>query len=69
MHCQHCNVRHHQTEVGVSWQLDDEDDDPEDYGHLLLPVVISHTIDKDSPLYNLTPGDLLNSKYVKKNFK
>jgi len=55
-------LRHHQTDVGVSWQLDDEDDDPEDYGHLLLPVVITHTIDQDSPLYNLSPGDLLNSK-------
>ena len=49
----------------MSWQLDDEDDDPEDYGHLMLPVVVSHTISRDSPLYNLSPGDLLSSKYVK----
>jgi len=55
-------IKYHQTEVSVSWQLDDEDDDPEDYGHLLLPVVISHTIDKESPLYQFTPGDLLNAK-------
>ena len=54
--------RHHQTEIAVSWQLDDEDDEPSDYGHVLLPVVVSHIIDEDSPLYNLEPGDLARAK-------
>ena len=45
--------------MDVSWQLDDEDDDSEDYGHLLLPVVVTHTIDEDSPLYKLSPAELL----------
>ena len=54
--------RHHQTEIAVSWQLDDEDDEPSDYGHVLLPVVVSHIIDEDSPLYNLEPQDLARAK-------
>ena len=46
----------------MSWQLDDEDDEPSDYGHVLLPVVVSHIIDEDSPLYNLEPQDLARAK-------
>ena len=56
------NFRHHQTEIPVSWQLDDEEDEPADYGHVLLPVVVSHIIDQDSPLYNLAPADFNKAK-------
>ena len=34
----------------------------QDYGQLVLPLVVSHTIDKDSPLYHLQPGHLANIK-------
>lgn len=57
-----CVSRHHQTEIPVSWQLDDADDDPADYGHVLLPVLVSHIIDEDSPLYNLGPTELARAK-------
>ena len=46
----------------MSWQLDDEDEEPADYGHVLLPVVVSHIIDEDSPLYHLAPADLAKAK-------
>ena len=39
-----------------------KDDEPSDYGHVLLPVVVSHIIDEDSPLYNLGPADLVKAK-------
>jgi len=56
-------IKHHQTEIPVSWQLDAEDDDPADYGHVLLPVLVSHIIDEDSPLYNLGPTELARAKF------
>jgi len=56
-------IKHHQTEIPVSWQLDDEDEEPADYGHVLLPVVVSHIIDEDSPLYHLAPADLAKAKF------
>ena len=34
-----------------------------DYGHLFLPVVVSHTILPSSPLYKIGPHQLLHSKY------
>ena len=34
-----------------------------DYGHLFLPVVVSHTILPTSPLYKIGPHQLLHSKY------
>jgi len=55
-------IRYHQTIIQLSVEIDDEGDDPKDYGHLLLPVVVSHTITPDSPLYRLGPTDLLYSK-------
>ena len=31
--------------------------------HLLWPMLVVHRIDKDSPLYELGPEDLLNSQF------
>jgi len=56
-------IKHHQTEIPVSWQLDDKEDEPADYGHVLLPVIVSHIIDQDSPLYNLAPADFNKAKF------
>jgi potassium inwardly-rectifying channel subfamily J len=55
-------MKHHQTELRVSTQLDDGEKEEEDRGLLLLPERVSHTINKDSPLYSMSPEDLLSSK-------
>ena len=55
-------MKHHQTELRVSTQLDDGEKEEEDRGLLLLPERVSHTISKDSPLYSMSPEDLLSSK-------
>ena len=49
----------HQREIRVSCQMEE---DNEDRGLFLLPIQVSHTIDKDSPLYKLSPEELLRSK-------
>ena len=46
----------------MSCQIDDETEVAEDRGLFLLPVQVSHTIDKASPLYKLLPEELLASK-------
>jgi len=55
-------LRYHQTRLDLSVEVDTEDSEPRDYGHLLLPVVVSHTILPNSPLYNIGPHQLLHSK-------
>ena len=55
-------IKHHQREIKVSSQIDEEDAAAEDRGLFLLPVQVSHTIDTDSPLYKMTPAELLTSK-------
>jgi hypothetical protein len=55
-------MKHHQTELRVSTQLDDWEKEEEDRGLLLLPERVSHTISKDSPLYEMSPEDLISRK-------
>ena len=38
-------------------------DGSEEYLQLLWPMVVSHKIDSTSPLYNLSPRDILNSQF------
>ena len=54
--------RHYQRELCVSWQLERAGEEAEDYGHLLLPITISHTIDTASPLYSLGPAQLARAE-------
>ena len=56
--------RHYQREVSVSWQLEEASEEAREYGHLLLPITISHTIDPASPLYTLGPAQLARAKSV-----
>ena len=55
-------LRHFQREIRVSSQIDEENGMAEDRGLFLLPTQVSHTIDSDSPLYALSPAELLASK-------
>ena len=55
-------INHFQREIKVSTQIDKENEVGEDRGLFLLPIQVSHTIDCDSPLYSMTPADLLASK-------
>ena len=55
-------IKQHQREIKVSTQIDKEDEASEDRGLLLLPVQVSHTLDIDSPLYEMTPEELLASR-------
>jgi hypothetical protein len=55
-------INHAQREIKVSTQIDKENDVGEDRGLFLLPIQVSHTIDSDSPLYSMTPVELLSSK-------
>ena len=56
--------RHYQRELSVSWQLEEASEEAREYGHLLLPITISHTIDPASPLYTLGPAQLARAKSV-----
>jgi len=53
------NIFFHQHELKVGTQLDGG----EDRVLLLWPVTVGHLIDKTSPLWNLSPRDLLNSNF------
>ena len=33
-----------------------------DFGHMFLPLLVSHTIDESSPLYDIAPADMMNSR-------
>lgn len=48
-----------QQELKVSTMTEDEDDRV----MLLLPTMIFHKIDADSPFYDMSPKDILNSKF------
>lgn len=47
------------SEIGTG----DEDEEPNDRLFMLWPVVISHKIDSNSPLYTLTPNGLAHSHF------
>ncbi|XP_023326137.1 G protein-activated inward rectifier potassium channel 2 isoform X2 [Eurytemora carolleeae] len=56
--------RNFPTELPLTTQIQ-EDEDAErkqEYGHVFLPLLVCHTIDRNSPLYNITPAQLLQSK-------
>eukprot|EP00090_Calanus_glacialis_P013595 TRINITY_DN22259_c0_g1_i1.p1 TRINITY_DN22259_c0_g1~~TRINITY_DN22259_c0_g1_i1.p1 ORF type:complete len:454 (+),score=125.13 TRINITY_DN22259_c0_g1_i1:173-1363(+) len=53
------NIFFHQQELKVGTQMDGG----EDRTLLLWPVTVGHLIDKDSPLWKLSPKDLLNSNF------
>jgi len=56
-------IRHFQTELPLSTQItEDEDEDEQDYGPIFLPLMVGHTIDSSSPLYEVSPSQLLYSK-------
>ena len=46
-----------------SLQFGSQLDGSEEYLQLLWPMVVSHKIDSSSPLYNLSPTDILNSQF------
>ena len=44
-------------------QFGSQMDGTEEYLKLLWPMVVSHKIDHSSPLYNLSPKDMLNTEF------
>jgi len=52
-------IHYHQEELSVGTQLDGETDT----ALLLWPLIISHKIDEDSPLWQLGPQDLPKAKF------
>jgi len=56
-------LRNFQTELPLNTQIpEDEEQERQEYGHVFLPLLVSHVIDSSSPLYHLTPAQLAHSK-------
>jgi len=56
-------IRNFPTELPLSTQIsEDPEEELQDYGHMFLPLLVSHTIDSSSPLYEVSPSQLLHSK-------
>jgi hypothetical protein len=55
--------RNFPTELSLSTQIQEqEEEERKEYGHVFLPLLVCHTIDPSSPLYNISPAQLNQSK-------